>query len=597
MERRLPLWGIVAGMACLTFFFSLGAAQLFDEDEPKNAECGREMFARGDWLVPTFNEELRTDKPILVYWLMLSSYHLFGVTEFAARFWSAALGVGSCLLTYHIGRILFSPRAGVWAGVMLGSTLMFTVVARASTPDSTLIFFTTLSLFLFVRLGNLKSVSNPDSNWRSCLPRKTVSFLAIYAAMAVAVLAKGPVGVLLPCVVIGFFLYITNLKSQKPQEINFTPEQASWGTKVVQTLRHWVRPGAFFRIAWGMRPYWILLCVAVIALPWYLAVGLETDGAWLRGFFGQHNISRFTKPMEGHQGPVFYYPIAILVGFFPWSVFALPVIRGVVRHLRSESEDETGLRFVVCWFTVYLVFFTCAQTKLPNYILPCYPAIALLTGWWFARASEENVFTKVPRDFRLGLWSLMGAGLVMLIGLGVATSMLLPEEKILAITGLVPLLGGLIVWRIYSRKGLTAARFAFCGVALVFILTVFTWAAPRISRHQDGAYIAGQLLQRDNPAAPTATFNYFPVGLVFYAEQPIARCRTPEDIKTLLSQPEARLITRADRLELLQSQLPDGIEVLARRRRFLRQHDIVILGRKPPLPIPLAVNDEIQNRQ
>ena len=151
MERRFPYGAIVAGMALLTFFLGLGGPQLFDEDEPKNAACGREMFVRGDWIVPTFNEELRTDKPILVYWFMLTAYHLFGVTEFAARFWSAALGVGTCVITYHIGRVLFSPRAGMWAGVMLGSTLMFTTVARASTPDSTLIFFTTLSLFLFVK--------------------------------------------------------------------------------------------------------------------------------------------------------------------------------------------------------------------------------------------------------------------------------------------------------------------------------------------------------------------------------------------------------------------------------------------------------------
>ena len=114
MERGLPKWTIVAGMALLMFFVGLGTPQLFDEDEPKNAECGREMFVRGDWLVPTFNEELRTDKPILVYWFMLTSYHVFGVSEFAARFWSAALGVGTCLLTYNIGRVLFSagPACG-----------------------------------------------------------------------------------------------------------------------------------------------------------------------------------------------------------------------------------------------------------------------------------------------------------------------------------------------------------------------------------------------------------------------------------------------------------------------------------------------------
>jgi 4-amino-4-deoxy-L-arabinose transferase-like glycosyltransferase len=118
--------------------------------------------------------------------------------------------------------------------------------------------------------------------------------LAIYSAMAFAVLAKGPVGVLLPSVVIGFFLY------------------------------------AFAVVH---RPRFVV-CVAVIALPWYVTVGLKTNGAWLEGFLGQHNLGRFLKPMEGHHGPVLYYPIAMLIGFFPWSVFCLPVIRGVIGRLK-----------------------------------------------------------------------------------------------------------------------------------------------------------------------------------------------------------------------------------------------------------------------
>jgi 4-amino-4-deoxy-L-arabinose transferase-like glycosyltransferase len=367
------------------------------------------------------------------------------------------------------------------------------------------------------------------------LPKRTAAFLAIYGVMAIAVLAKGPVGVLLPCVVIGFFLYALAVGDQPMRESHETENPRSRWSRFVGLLKRWFQPGELFRIAWAMRPYWILASVAVIALPWYIAVGLKTEGAWLQGFLGQHNVGRFLKPMEGHNGPVFYYPIAILIGFFPWSVFCLPVVRGVLYRLKRESAEYVGLLFVVCWFAVYLVFFSIARTKLPNYILPCYPAIALLTAWWFERAGEEGVFRLVGRDFTWAAWSLIGVGVVMTIGLGVASSLLLPGETLLAAVGLVPLLGGIAVWWTLKHRGFVPARFAFVSVAALFISTVFLWAVPRISRHQDGAFLAEQIRRHQTPSRPVATYNYFPPGLVFYAQRQIDRCRGPEDITAFLA--------------------------------------------------------------
>jgi 4-amino-4-deoxy-L-arabinose transferase-like glycosyltransferase len=293
--------------------------------------------------------------------------------------------------------------------------------------------------------------------------------------------------------------------------------------------------------------------------------------------------------MEGHHGPVLYYPIAMVIGFFPWSIFCLPVIRGVVQRLKRESAEFPGLVFVSSWFLVYLVFFTCARTKLPNYVLPCYPAMALLTAWWFERAGEEGVFQKVQRDFTWAAWSLIGTGVAMAIGLGVAATLLFPGETILALAGLVPILGGFAAWWTLKNRGLAVARIGFALVGVAFILTMFVWAAPRISRHQDGAYLAGQIRLNQSEIAPVATYNYFPVGLVFYAERPIERCRVPAEISAVLSDPKGLLITRADRLEELKPYLPPGTKVLARRQRFLRQHDIVILGQKEK---PIAVAEK-----
>src|SRR5690349_14543704 len=113
---------LLVAVAALVFLLNLGGARLWDEDEPKNAQCAREMLARGDWIVPTFNQELRTDKPVLLYWLMMPAYLLLGVSELAARLPSAVLAIGTSVLTYHLGRKLFSPQIGLWAGIILATS-------------------------------------------------------------------------------------------------------------------------------------------------------------------------------------------------------------------------------------------------------------------------------------------------------------------------------------------------------------------------------------------------------------------------------------------------------------------------------------------
>src|SRR5437763_4867423 len=131
---------IVAAIAATVFLVGLGAPRLWDEDEAKNSVCGQEMLGRGDWIVPTFNGQLRTDKPICLYWCMLAVYNVIGVSEFSDRLPSALAGIGSVVLTFHLGRLLFNARSGLLASCVFASALMFAVLARGATPDSLLIF-------------------------------------------------------------------------------------------------------------------------------------------------------------------------------------------------------------------------------------------------------------------------------------------------------------------------------------------------------------------------------------------------------------------------------------------------------------------------
>ena len=282
---------------------------------------------RGDWVVPFFNAELRAHKPVLLYWLIMSAYSVFGVSEFAARFWSAALAVGTALATYGIGRRLFHANVGLWAAVILATSLMFDVAGRAATPDSALIFFSTAALLVYVL-----AAFPADGTY---FPQRWWAAAAMYGLMGLAVLAKGPVGAVLPTAVIGMFLLIVRLP-----EIARAVDRPAWQRWLLALVRPF-SPSHFLRTCWSMRPLTAIMVILAVAGPWYAWVGWRTDGEFLRVFFWEHNLGRAAQPMEGHSGGLWYYPVAILVGFFPWSVFAVPVAR---TWRRESASGRLGRR-------------------------------------------------------------------------------------------------------------------------------------------------------------------------------------------------------------------------------------------------------------
>ena len=218
-------WIVLA--AAVIFFTNLGVTALWDEDAPLYGACAREMIERGDWVVPVYNGQMFPEKPPLVYWSIMSGFKMFGVNEFGARFWSALLAIGTALVTYHLGRRLFRAEVGLWAGLAVVSCLLLTVSARAATVDSALVFVTMLALALFAFGGIAKQVEiegSPGEGYRPIFPAGKLGqspndsstgpwfvpdswmrFVLIYACLGVAVLAKGPIGLLVPCASIGLF--------------------------------------------------------------------------------------------------------------------------------------------------------------------------------------------------------------------------------------------------------------------------------------------------------------------------------------------------------------------------------------------------------
>ncbi len=577
---------------------NLGGPRLWDRDEPRNAGCTREMLARGDWITPVFDGELRTHKPILLYWFMMTAYSLFGVNEFAARFWSAASAIGTALVTYGIGRRLFSPTVGVWAAVILVTTLMFDVAARAATPDALLIFWSTAALGCFVWGMPDLAVSGPGSAVAAEMDRRFPRWpmaVLLYACMGMAVLAKGPVGFVLPTAVIGMYQLFHRMPAVQPSMAGHVG------------VARWVRmfsPRHVLGCCWSLRPVTALLVVLAVALPWYAAVAWRTDGAWVKGFILEHNVGRATRPLEGHHGSLLYYPLALLVGFFPWSVFAVPTALDVAHRLRSRDRTRAASVLMLCWLGVYIGLFSLAQTKLPSYITPSYPAAALLVAnflvAWCAHA------TPVARRWPQAAFACLGiVGTAILVAVPVATARFLPGESWLAGLGAIPALTAATGLLLIRRDARTHAASAFAAGALLFTTGLFAFGAARVDTHQTFDTLIRAVHQRS--ADPQiGTLGVAEPSWVFYAGRPLDRLVVAASSRDTPGDPSAAQSARrhawtpkptydvwqylsqsADRYAITSQRYLDSVgglrgdvQVLARTPYFLQNDMLLLLARR-----------------
>ena len=586
---------LIVLVSATVFFTNLGTARLWDRDEPRNAGAALEMMERGDWVVPIFNDQLRHQKPVLIYWLMISSYALFGVSEFSARFWSAALAIGTVLATYAIGRRLLNPRSALLSALALSTCFMFAVAGRAATPDSLLIFCSTMALMFYV-LGTFaphsSSAESIAGNLNRSFPESWRYLLPMYAMMGLGTLAKGPVAVVLPCAIIGMFMLIQRLPSVDAAAWN----RHGWLSRVTLSLLRPFHPLHFLKTVWKMRPLTAIIVILAIAAPWYIMVGIRTEGDWLNQFFLKEHFGRTTTALEGHSGGWWYYPLAILVGFFPWSVMIGPTLVHADRELSSRGEYSKATAFLLCWVGVQVGIFTIAQTKLPSYVTPCYPALGLLTGLLMSRLIDGHAALP-ERLCRYGFICLAGCGLLLSGGLGLAAHQYLDGQWWIALVGLAPLVGGLVAWWLMIQERQFQAIVTFAMAAFLLIAGTFGFVTVAVDQHQQSHLILDRIRDRDR-AAPVATFRCLESSWVFYGRHSIYELSSeptdevwtdqrkndwlakdwPSPEQFAAANADALFITTDHDLDELLSRLPTGYGVLERAPYFLRDKSLILVG-------------------
>lgn len=584
-------WMSLVGCLVLSgvvFFLNLGKPLLWDRDEPRNAGCAREMLERHDWVVPVFNGELRDHKPVLLYWFMMAAYGIFGVNEFAARFFSAVFGLGTVLLTFDLGRRWFGTAVGFWAGLILSTCMMFPVAARAATPDAVLIFFATAALWcygsgLFFREEGDHS-RNPTTQWAALAWHR----VSAYVAMGLAVLAKGPIGFLLPAAILGVYHMAEDFRPRSATP----PGVRRW----LMVGLEFLHPRRIFVAAKRMGLGWGLVIALAVAAPWYIWVGLRTEGAWLRGFFLTHNVGRFLHPMEDHSGPIFYYPLVLLGSFFPWAVLLVPALFQAGKTVGVRTREGLKLLFLLTWGGTYIGFFSLAGTKLPNYISPALPAFALLTAWWLDGWLRERGGSLVSLGWTS--WVLIGCGLAIVVAIPWAAHIYVPGEESLGLLGAIWIAGGISSLLALRRKQKLGYVGAVATAAWVFAVGLFGVAAVRVSAHQQFPYLARILRTLDaqlGVSAEIVAYDCLEPSWVFYTGRPIRFLPAGQKSELLAALTDGHLcvLTSRKRFQELRESLPQGTAPIAAVPYFLKKDGEILLVASPRVVAAMSRNMEL----
>jgi 4-amino-4-deoxy-L-arabinose transferase-like glycosyltransferase len=336
MSQRVWIALLVGAMAL--WFLPLQTYRLFNPDEGRYAEIPREMVASGDWVTPRLDGLKYFEKPPLQYWATAVAYKAFGDHEWTARLWVALSGFLGLLITAWIGARLYGAQSGVLAALVQAGSLLYLALSRVSTLDMGLTV--TLELAL---AGLLLLVPLPTGDARApTRGAERLGSVLLAVGVALAFLSKGLVGILIPGAVAALYMLL----------------RRDWG------------------LPWRARPWWTLAALALIAAPWIWLVEQRNPG-FMRFFFVHEQFDRFLTRVHHRYQPDWYFIPVLLGGFMPWTPLLPAIVRRCWRDIRAG--DAAALLLAI-WAIFCFAFFSFSQSKLIPYILPMFPALALLAG-------------------------------------------------------------------------------------------------------------------------------------------------------------------------------------------------------------------------
>lgn len=375
----------LAGLAfVLVYLLPLGVRPLFIPDEVRYAEIAREMISKGDWVVPHLNGLDYFEKPILGHWVHAISQLLFGETRFAVRFPSVLSSGLMALLLVWFGnipsRLNKQKTLGPLTALIFLSTLAVAGIGTFAVLDSLLALFLTLTLVAFFQATESEKSSRQEVLW----------LVIAGFSCGLAFLTKGFLALAIPILVAAPYLL--------------------WQKRWRDLLR----------MAWLP-----LLVAFLVALPWSLWIHQRAPDFW-NYFFWHEHVKRFFSEHAQHSRPAWFFVALLPLMAIPWSFQLGSLWQGARLRVEYRSKEQAILRFALCWLIFPLLFFSVSRGKLLTYILPCFPAIAVLISFWLDRYLSSGK----QKSFNVG--ALLAAGFFSLILIA------LPVVQIVGIKGSAP---------------------------------------------------------------------------------------------------------------------------------------------------------------
>lgn len=471
-------WGVLL-VACMAivWFAGIQYRSLSEPDEGRYAEVAREMSASGDWVMPRFNGFAFYDKPPLHYWATTVAYQVFGIHHWTSRLWNALTGLLCILAVWYAGARVWGARQGRLAALICASSLIVVAAGHLNTLDMGVTAFLTIVLAAFLIAEHSMAGPNPAPNSQ----RRWM--LVAWAAMGLAVLSKGLIGVVLPGATLLGYL--------------------AWQRDPKLLCRLHLLPG--------------LALLLIPTVPWFVLLA-GRDEAFMPFFFIHEHFGRFLSQVANRNQPWWFYLPVVAAGLLPWTGLLGLTLRDA--WSRATREQERGTRIVLVWIMVVLVFFSLSGAKLPFYVLPVFPAMALLIGnalpqFKTATVARHMIVMAVLAAILAGL----ALGLAHLQSIDLHATYLpaaRPTAMAAALLAMGTGIAGVLALRGHLGKAIVAAALGGLlftqGLLFAYQKTAATTSAETVAR------MARPFIRPDTPVYVVAMFRR---GLPFYLGRPV----------------------------------------------------------------------------
>lgn len=519
MEVRTRYLLILLAVGTLLFLFNLGGRELWEPDESRYAVVAREMRETGNWILPHLNGEIYAEKPPLFFWLVnLSTFFLGENSELANRLPSALAGLITLLVTFLFGERLFHPGVGFLSAMILGTSFLFLQLSRWMMLDSLVTLFFLLTLYYFY-LGFEK-----EENRRK-------NYLLAGLFMGFGILTKGPLAFLALPIFFVFSLIQKNLRGFWCREL----------------LRGFLL-SAIIALIWWIPACWVGGKDYIHWLLYKQAVGTYVEG-------GTHF----------HPEPFYFYFVRFPAEFVPWIVF-LPT--SFIFGLRKEFARRKEFLFLTVWFSFLFLFFTLSVGKKDNYLLPLYPATAMMVGslWNLGFESEKG-----RKGFLVGLLLLtflFFAGMVLLLS---DIPQRLFRQKIYV--EIAPYrafgffvfaylsAGSFLSLLLFFKKKKQAAFISLMITCVFFYLHLSYFIPPKLNPRRSTKAFSERILKRMGPGDDLKTYGLESNGLIYYTRRVyIENVQSKDRFLEVLNSPQrVYLVTYQDVFDILQKER--GVEI------------------------------------